>query len=51
MTKDVEEISIRTPETLGCCVVATALLQSVRKKFPDVRIVVYTQFPDLFPVF
>lgn len=41
-------ITFRTPKTLGCAVISTAVLQSLRNFFPDDRFVVYTEAPDLF---
>jgi ADP-heptose:LPS heptosyltransferase len=42
-----ELLTFRTPKTFGCTVASTVILQSIRKKFPKIRIVVYTQTPDL----
>lgn len=45
------EITVRTPETLGCTVLSTVLLQSLRSTFQGSEIIVYTKFPDLFQGF
>ncbi len=42
-----KEISIRTPKTFGCTTVSTAVLQSLRQKFSDAQINVYSEAPDL----
>ena len=40
-------INVRLSDTFGCNIVATAILQSLRDKFPDAIINVYTKYPDL----
>lgn len=42
-----DTIRVRLYDTLGCTVVATVLLQSLREKFPSAKINVYTAYPDL----
>jgi len=42
-----ETLKIRLPNVLGCTVISTAVLQSLREKFPASRIEAYTRFPDL----
>lgn len=41
-------ITFRTPKTLGCAVISTAVLQSLIKFLPDDQFAVYTEAPDLF---
>ena len=41
-------INLRTPKTFGCSIVATILIQSLRERFPDIKINIYTEAPDLF---
>ena len=43
----VTSIKIRTPESLGCTLISTILYQSLREKFKETKIIVYTLFPDL----
>lgn len=43
-----DQVTVRTPKTLGCTVASTALIQSLRAAFPDGRLLVYTEYPDLF---
>lgn len=40
-------LTVRTPKTLGCTLVSTALVQSLRETFKNRRIDIYTGFPDL----
>jgi ADP-heptose:LPS heptosyltransferase len=40
-------ITIRTPKTLGCTLIASSLIQSLYSKFKDKNLEVYTPFPDL----
>jgi len=42
-----DRINVRLYDTLGCTVVATVLLQSLREKLPVAEINVFTSFPDL----
>jgi ADP-heptose:LPS heptosyltransferase len=48
MDKDQGIISVRTFDSLGCTVAATAVLRSLRKAVPRKRIIVYTKSPDFF---
>jgi ADP-heptose:LPS heptosyltransferase len=42
-----EEIRVRTFDSLGCTVLSTALFQSLKAKFPDSQIYAYSKFPQL----
>ncbi len=40
-------LAIRLNDALGCTVIASAPLQSLKKRFPRTRLDVYTKYPDL----
>jgi hypothetical protein len=41
-------INFRSPKTLGCSVASSVIIQSLKEKFPESKIAVYTKMPDLF---
>ena len=41
-------ITIKTPNTIGCTLVSTIVLQKLRNQFKKTRLEVYTLYPDLF---
>jgi hypothetical protein len=43
-----ETIKVKLFDTLGCSVASTALIYSLKDKFQDKEIEIYTKFPELF---
>ncbi|MEK6833103.1 MAG: hypothetical protein AABY32_03575 [Nanoarchaeota archaeon] len=43
-----KKLTLRTFDSLGCSVAATSVINSLKDKFPNLDLEVYTKYPDLF---